>query len=564
MVSKPWRIIPRPLMESVLNNHAQHHRVPQPLILHGPRGVGKTTLLLERLLSEWSKGPHLTGYVDFAESIKDHHPQFNQSFPWASWSNCPPPTLSDCRNKLEECLESMAHMGVKLGTISSHQIFSTLNKWHGLNTALASVIGGNDKSKTKIAEKVSKSVLWDRAVFALSARCNAQEIDGVLGLNEKGKSLPIEESSYYREAIVALRLAKEVISIQHGWRANAIAHLNQSGGFSRSLANSCTDWPCLLLELLSQAAEIDNFQPKLVINNIDVLKNAILLPGESSVNASMYHDSLIWRIIALGANERSLPVILVTSDSYYSYRAYMDFGFPDIFVSRETFGWTPQEAKIHMVTDYFNNSEWTVIVEVLGPNPRHLFELYALKQSNYYQKVMDEKGSSFEDIIDAYLAYLQITVVNPAMDRALALVQKFAVDAQSGKISKDKLRFGAPWRHPPQTDDPTLCFEWAKIQMMDFVQSLVNTEFGINYLADCSLEIFDDPSAVALLEIGLLYSQRDPSFIRPISKGIQRCLVRWLVQERMQMSSGNLLRYLWQRIMRGRSYRHLMLQEGYK
>lgn len=55
-------------------------------------------------------------------------------------------------------------------------------------------------------------------------------------------------------------------------------------------------------------------QPKLVINNIDVLKNAISLPGESSVNASMYHDSLIWRIIALGANERSLPVILVTSD----------------------------------------------------------------------------------------------------------------------------------------------------------------------------------------------------------------------------------------------------------
>lgn len=217
------------------------------------------------LLSEWSKGPHLAGYVDFAESIKDHHPQFNQSFPWASWSNCPSPTLSDCRNKLEECLESMAHMGVKLGTISSHQIFSTLNKWHGLNTALASVIGGNDKSKTKIAEKVSKSVLWDRAVFALSARCNAQEIDGVLGLNEKGKSLPIEESSYYREAIVALRLAKEVIRIQHGWRANAIAHLNQTGGFSRSLANSCTDWPCLLLELLSQAAEIDNFQVAIVI-----------------------------------------------------------------------------------------------------------------------------------------------------------------------------------------------------------------------------------------------------------------------------------------------------------
>lgn len=51
MVHKPWRIIPRPLLETVLNNHSQHHRVPQPLILHGPRGAGKTTLILERTVS---------------------------------------------------------------------------------------------------------------------------------------------------------------------------------------------------------------------------------------------------------------------------------------------------------------------------------------------------------------------------------------------------------------------------------------------------------------------------------------------------------------------------------
>lgn len=48
MVNKAWKIIPRPLLETILNNHAQHHRVPQPLILHGPRGVGKTTLILDR------------------------------------------------------------------------------------------------------------------------------------------------------------------------------------------------------------------------------------------------------------------------------------------------------------------------------------------------------------------------------------------------------------------------------------------------------------------------------------------------------------------------------------
>lgn len=567
MVNKSWKIIPRPLLETILNNHAQHHRVPQPLILHGPRGVGKTTLFLERLLKDWNKGPHITGYVDFAQSIKDHHPQHNNSYPWASWSSCDPPTLSNCKTQLETCLESMTQKGIQLGAITSSQIFSTLNKWHRLDTVLRRILLQNNsnialKSRNAIS-KVSSSVLWDRAVFALSARSNAKEIDEILGLEDKGKSLSVEEASYFREAFVALRLAKEVITMQQGWRACAIAHLNRTGGFSRSLANSCTDWPCLLLELLSKAAEIDYFQPKLVINNIEVLKKAILV-DDSMVSGPMYHDSLIWRIVALGANERCLPIMLATSDSYYSYQAYWDFGFPDIFISRENFGWAPQEAKMHMVNDYFSQSEWTVIIEVLGPNPRHLFELYALKQSSYYQKVLEDKASTFEDIVDAYLAYLQVTVVNPAMDKALEFLQKFAKDAKSGKIPKDRLRFGSPWKHPSKLDDPTQCQQWAKLQLLDFVQSLINTEFGVNYLGDCSFEIFDDPCTVALLEVGLLYAQRDPSFIRPISIGIQRCLVRWLVQERMKMSLQNLLQFLWQRIIRGRSYRHLMLQVGYK
>ena len=54
-------------------------------------------------------------------------------------------------------------------------------------------------------------------------------------------------------------------------------------------------------------------QPKLVLNNIDVLKNAISKDA-SKVPAPVYHDSLIWRIISVGANEMCLPVILVTSD----------------------------------------------------------------------------------------------------------------------------------------------------------------------------------------------------------------------------------------------------------
>ena len=52
-----------------------------------------------------------------------------------------------------------------------------------------------------------------------------------------------------------------------------------------------------------------------MINNIDVLKNAVLT-DDTTVNASMYHDSFIWRTIALCVNERCLPVILVTSDRY--------------------------------------------------------------------------------------------------------------------------------------------------------------------------------------------------------------------------------------------------------
>uniref|UniRef100_A0A6N2MCM3 Uncharacterized protein n=1 Tax=Salix viminalis TaxID=40686 RepID=A0A6N2MCM3_SALVM len=52
---------------------------------------------------------------------------------------------------------------------------------------------------------------------------------------------------------------------------------------------------------------------KLVINYIEVLKNAILV-DDSMVSGSMYHDNLTWRITAFSANVRCLPVMLVTSD----------------------------------------------------------------------------------------------------------------------------------------------------------------------------------------------------------------------------------------------------------
>lgn len=63
------------------------------------------------------------------------------------------------------------------------------------------------------------------------------------------------------------------------------------------------------------------------------------------------------------------------------------------------------------------------------------------------------------------------------MDKALLLLEKFAVDAQNGKIPEDRLRVGAPWRHAPKTDVAA----WAKIQLMDFIQSLVNAGFAVKF-----------------------------------------------------------------------------------
>lgn len=66
----------------------------------------------------------------------------------------------------------MTHQGIKLGTISSH-----------LNTLL--------KQLLHFFEDLTTSALWDLAGFALSARQNAEEIDGILGLGEKEKSVSV-------------------------------------------------------------------------------------------------------------------------------------------------------------------------------------------------------------------------------------------------------------------------------------------------------------------------------------------------------------------------------------
>lgn len=210
------------------------------------------------LFEKWNTGPHIAGYVDFAESIKDYHPKHGYSYPWTSWTMCPQPKLVTLKTQLENCLEKMTERAIKLGTISSQQIFTTLNKWHSPTTALNRILNVNSGPKMHAVQKknrFSTPKLWDTAVFKFSAGLSEKELDGVLD-----KSISVEESSYYKEAMGALKLAKEVIRVQEKWRENAVRDLNNKSGFSRSLANSATDWPCLLLELLSLAAEVDYFQ----------------------------------------------------------------------------------------------------------------------------------------------------------------------------------------------------------------------------------------------------------------------------------------------------------------
>lgn len=468
-----------------------------------------------------------------------------------------PPSLPSLRLRLESALEELTRAAVLRGAVGSKDVLAALSRSHGLHTVLSRLAG---PASRRGQATNSVPVLWARAVLAATSSARGDDPTFRIGEGEV-PNCSMEERAYMQEAMAALRVAKEVLGMQEGWRKEAVREMNRTGRFSRPLANSATDWPCLLLDVLSGAAEEDFFQPKLVLNNVDALRKAIC-EDDTMVPAAVYHDSFIWRVIALGANEQCLPVIMSTSDGYYSSQAFVDFGFPNIFISRETFGWTPQEAKLHMVSEFFSEQEWKVVDELLGPNPRQLCEIYMLKQKANGPEVLHD--TNIEEIIDTYLAHLQVSVVNPAMQTALSMVQKFASDVREGKVPENRLSFGAPWRHPPRADNPDMCYKWAKIQLMDFVQSFVNTEFGLNYLADDSLEILDDPAAVAMMEVGLLYQQRDPSFVRPITRGVQRCLARWLVQQRLELTVQESISFSWQRVVRGRSYRHLMKEVGYK
>jgi hypothetical protein len=53
-------------------------------------------------------------------------------------------------------------------------------------------------------------------------------------------------------------------------------------------------------------------QPKLVINAMDVMRNAAMDQG--GVDGAAYHDSLLMKVVTMGVTQGCLPIILVSSD----------------------------------------------------------------------------------------------------------------------------------------------------------------------------------------------------------------------------------------------------------
>ena len=261
---RPWRVIPRPVLETVLHNHALRPRVPQPLLLHGPRGVGKSTLLLDRLLPRWSETPHATAFVDYLHPT----PASPAAVPWSLLPADPaPPPLPDLRRRLESALEGLARAAVLRGAVGSKDVLAALSRSNGLSTALSRLAGGTAARSSagsvpaRRSSATSVPALWSRAVLAAVRRDDATFCIG----DGEATNCSMEERAYMQEALAALRVAKEALGMQEGWRKDAIREMNRTGRFSRSLANSATDWPCLLLDVLSGAAEEEFFQVDLML-----------------------------------------------------------------------------------------------------------------------------------------------------------------------------------------------------------------------------------------------------------------------------------------------------------
>jgi hypothetical protein len=115
-----------------------------------------------------------------------------------------------------------------------------LSRSHGLSTAL-SRLARSPTARSSVTSLLVRSsttsvpTLWSRAILA-----SVRQDDDTFCIGEgEATNCSLEERAYMQEAMAALRVAKEVLRMQEGWRKEAVWEMmNRTGKFSRSLANS--------------------------------------------------------------------------------------------------------------------------------------------------------------------------------------------------------------------------------------------------------------------------------------------------------------------------------------
>ncbi|BFI24425.1 hypothetical protein MPTK2_1g11420 [Marchantia polymorpha subsp. ruderalis] len=581
----PWPIVRRSVLETLLKNYARYPIVVQPLILHGPRGVGKRTVV-EELMKEWRKPPHVVAFVNL--SGREICPWFESDILEDNQNTSkiregdqkPKPegslNIGTIRYMVEEGLEYLASKAVEKGYLTGDDVLAVLMKHYAVDGALSQFLRTHGKKPASV-ETITKSGntrdMWKEGIEQMRKQFFSEFVTGPVSNHPGSTETQIQQSDesgllmskkprsqvlVREEAILSLALAQQLLKIHENWKIPSKQQLKSEGIVSKAPADAATSYSILLLRLISGSVREGTFQPKLIINNLGLMRKAAPENPEDGLHGALYHDSLLMQITKLGFSEGCIPIISVSSDSYYSRKLFEDHGNDHAFISQETLGWTPKEAAIHLVPTIFEEPEWKVINTVLGSNVRHLKELHSIwHHPSFWELLEENSGNAIEDCIDLYLGYLQVTAIDPSMEAASKLLETFAQDVAAGKISRSRLKHGVPWRHPPRT--PQYQRRWARLQLLDYIQALADTDFAVNHQEEKAQEFLDDPSTDALLQVGLLYKQREPPYLRPITRGVARCLVRWYVKERLQLTMAEDVMYKWHRFVRGRYYRQLIV-----
>ncbi|GAQ84137.1 hypothetical protein KFL_001770230 [Klebsormidium nitens] len=351
-------------------------------------------------------------------------------------------------------------------------------------------------------------------------------------------------------ALNALHLARQVLEVQEEWR---------SQGPGRGAADAATAWSVLMIDLLSAAAEAGTFEPKLVIHGIELLRQAPGL-GHSRrkrlrhvVSGAQFHDQLI---LQLTERAKTLPVILTTSDGHYSNDFDTEQKFLEARVKpSEYFGWTAVEASVHLVPRLVSPAQWARLNDAVGLNARHLAEFHSLwaeRAAGLTSAVRDssDEGSHFDRTVVEYLDELERESFRPAMRDVVRRVAEKGREAWTARRS---------WaRGLIRRWDDVRWVRWATLQVLDFLRALQRARYGVNYVNLAASEFLEDEVARALMSAGVLYQQRDPPYIRPVTKAFQGLMEAWLRDELVKLSLQDKVAYAGLRLMNGRYYRHLV------